>query len=115
VGSKPALSKLQKHPAAAALRAGYLAVASGAVETALVLGVEKMTDSIAGERVRGRNMSLDADFEAAIGTSLTAQAGLLMRRYMYEYGLELDAFEGFSINAHANGSRNPTGHVPQPD
>lgn len=91
----------------AALRTAYLAVASGAVKTALVLGVEKMTDSIAGDRIRGRNMSLDADFEAAVGTSLTAQAGLLMRRYMHEYGLELDAFEGFSINAHANGSRSP--------
>ncbi len=30
----------------AALRTGYLAVASGAVETALVLGVEKSTDTV---------------------------------------------------------------------
>jgi acetyl-CoA C-acetyltransferase len=28
-----------------------------------------------------------------------------MRRYMHEYNLTLDAFEGFSINAHANGGR----------
>ncbi len=30
-----------------------------------------------------------------------------MRRYMYEYGITLDAFEGFSINAHNNGKKNP--------
>jgi acetyl-CoA C-acetyltransferase len=92
---------------AAALRAGYLAVASGAVDTVLVVGAEKMTDSIAAARVAARNVSLDADFEAAQGATLTALAALLMRRYMYEYGLELDAFEGFSINAHANGARSP--------
>lgn len=90
---------------AAALRAGCLAVASGAVETALVVGVEKMTDSIAAARITARSVSLDADFEAAHGATLTALAALLMRRYMHEYGLELDAFEGFSINAHANGLR----------
>ncbi len=89
----------------AALRTAYLAVASGAVETALVVGVEKMTDSIAGAGVAARSTSLDADFEAAQGATLPALAALLMRRYMFEYGLELDAFEGFSINAHANGAK----------
>ena len=89
----------------AALRTAYLAVASGAVQTALVVGVEKMTDSIAGAGVAARSTSLDADFEAAQGATLTALAALLMRRYMFEYGLELDAFEGFSINAHANGAK----------
>ncbi|MBC7870939.1 MAG: thiolase domain-containing protein [Chitinophagaceae bacterium] len=91
---------------AAALRTAYLAVASGAVETALVVGVEKSTDAIGAARVEGRNISLDADFESIHGATLPALAGLLMRRYMYEYGLELSAFEGFSVNAHANGKLN---------
>jgi acetyl-CoA C-acetyltransferase len=34
-------------------------------------------------------------------------AALLMRRYMHEYALDLSHFEGFSINAHANGNKNP--------
>ncbi len=92
---------------AAALRTGFLAVASGAVETALVLGVEKSTDTVGSARIQARSTSLDADFEAAQGATQPALAALLMRRYMHEYGLELSAFEGFSINAHANGSRNP--------
>lgn len=91
----------------AALRAAYLAVAAGAVETALVVGVEKMTDSIASAGVKAQTASLDADYEAALGATLPALAALLMRRYMYEYQLEIDVFEGFSINAHANGSRSP--------
>jgi acetyl-CoA C-acetyltransferase len=91
---------------AAALRTAYLAVSSGEVQTALVVGVEKSTDMIAGARVLGRNVSLDADYEAAHGTTLTALAAMLMRRYMYEHQLDLSAFEGFTVNAHSNGARN---------
>lgn len=90
----------------AALRAGYLAIASGQVDVALVVGVEKSTDSIAATRVRARNVALDADYEAAHGLTQTAQAALVMRRYMHEFGLDLSAFEGFSINAHANAKGN---------
>ena len=91
----------------AALRTGYLAVASGAVDVALVVGVEKLTDSIAEDRVRARNIDLDADFEAIHGATQTAIAGMLMQRYLHEYDLNVTDFEGFSVNAHANGSRNP--------
>jgi acetyl-CoA C-acetyltransferase len=91
----------------AALRAGYLAVASGQIETALVLGVEKSTDTIGGARLDARSVSLDADYEAVHGATLPALAALVMRRYMHEYGVDLAAFEGFSINAHANGRNNP--------
>lgn len=90
----------------AALRSAHLAVQSGEVRTALVVGVEKATDIVGSDRVRALNISLDADNEAIHGATLPAMAALLMRRYMYEYQLSLDAFEGFSINAHANGRRN---------
>ncbi len=91
----------------AALRAGLMAVGSGLVDTVLVVGAEKMTDAVASSRVRHRGTSLDADFEAVHGATLAALAGLLMRRYMHEYGVEIGVFEGFSVNAHANGSQNP--------
>ncbi|MCY3781776.1 MAG: hypothetical protein OXG78_15790 [Chloroflexi bacterium] len=91
----------------AALRTGCLAVASGAVSTALVIGVEKTTDMMGPARLTARGVSLDADFESVNGATLTAMAGLLMRRYVVEYGVELADFEGFSVNAHRNGARNP--------
>ena len=90
----------------AALRTAYLAVASGAVETALVVGVEKSADTVGAARVEARDVSLDADYEAIHGATLPALAGLVMRRYMYEHGVDVSAFEGFSINAHANGRLN---------
>ncbi|MCU0511283.1 MAG: thiolase domain-containing protein [Anaerolineae bacterium] len=90
----------------AALRMAHLAVSSGQVEHALVIGAEKVTDIVGSDRVKARNISLDADYEAMHGATLTALAALLMRRYMHEYGVDLNAFEGFSINAHANGQKN---------
>ena len=90
-----------------ALRTAYMAVASGVVETALVVGVEKSSDAIASAGVRGRTVSLDGDFEASQGATLSALAAMVMRRYMHEYDLEPTVFEGFSVNAHANAQTNP--------
>jgi acetyl-CoA C-acetyltransferase len=90
----------------AAFRTAYLAVASGLVQTAVVVGVEKSADAVGAARTEARSVSLDADFEAIHGATLPALAGLMMRRYMHEYGVDISAFEGFSINAHTNGKRN---------
>jgi acetyl-CoA C-acetyltransferase len=90
-----------------ALRTAYLAVASGAVDAALVLGVEKVTDTVGREQVGAFTRLLDADYEAVHGATPAALAALLMRMYMDAHGVALDQFEGFSINAHANAKRNP--------
>ena len=37
-----------------------------------------------------------------------------MQRYMYEYDVPLDAFAGFSINAHRNGANNPNAMFQEP-
>jgi acetyl-CoA C-acetyltransferase len=87
-----------------ALRSGYLAIRSGVVKSALVLGVEKATDIVGNARTSARSISLDADYETPNGATLTTMAALLMRRYMHEYNLQLSDFEGFSVNAHRNGS-----------
>jgi acetyl-CoA C-acetyltransferase len=92
---------------AAALRQGYLAVSSGLVDTALVLGVEKMTDKIGAGVSAALASAHDADYEAAQGVTPVAVAALLMRRYMHEHGAGLPDFAGFSVNAHANAGANP--------
>jgi acetyl-CoA C-acetyltransferase len=89
-----------------ALRQAWLAVASGAHEVAVVLGAEKVTDQLDAALESALALALDSDHEATQGVTLTAQWALLMRRYMYEFGYEADAFAPFPINAHANGSQN---------
>lgn len=91
----------------AALRQGYLAVKSGLVDTALVLGVEKFTDQVGAGVDEALATASDSDFEAVQGMTPTAQAALIMKRYMHEFDVPADGFAGFAITAHANGAGNP--------
>ncbi len=90
----------------AALRQGYLAVASGAVDVALVLGVEKMSEQTVFNVEAAAATGLDVDYEAEHGLTLTAQAALLMQRYLHEFSPTAGAFAGFPVTAHANGAGN---------
>jgi len=91
----------------AALRQGYLAVASGMVDVALVVGVEKFTDRVGSGVDAALATTSDSDFEAVHGMTPTSQAALLMKRYMHEYDVPKDGFTGFAVTAHANGVANP--------
>ena len=90
-----------------AARQAYLAVASGAVEVALVLGVEKVTDKDSGQVEAALATASDADYEAIQGVTAGAQAALLMRRYFHEHRAPQDALAGFSLVAHQNAVSNP--------
>jgi len=91
----------------AALRQGYMAVASGLVDVALVVGIEKYTDLIGAEVEAALATTTDSDFEAIQGLTPTAQAALLMRRYLHEFDVPADGLAGFVLTAHANGAGNP--------
>jgi acetyl-CoA C-acetyltransferase len=90
----------------AALRQGYLAVASGMVDVALVVGVEKFTDKIGSDVEEASATENDADFESIHGMTITAQAALLMKRYMHENDIPENGFANFALTAHANGVAN---------
>lgn len=93
--------------AAMALRVGTMAVASGMVDAAMVLGVEKLSEQVPAEVEAALAMGSDADYEAEQGVTLTAQAAMLAQRYMYEYKVPEGALGGFPLTAHANGAHNP--------
>lgn len=99
---------------AAAFRAALIAVASGAIDTAVAMGVEKMTDSPSSEITAELATAADADWEAVHGVSFVALNALIMRRYLYEYHWKHSDFAPFSINAHANGAHNPFARFQEP-
>jgi|Deesub1362A_J573_1020465.scaffolds.fasta_scaffold07553_2 acetyl-CoA C-acetyltransferase len=86
----------------AAFRQALLALRSGGLSVALVLGVEKVTDRPAAEVEAALASATDADYEAVQGVTPAAQAALLMRRYLHENQAPADALAGFSLVAHAN-------------
>ena len=92
---------------AAALRLGYLAIASGMSNVVLVVGVEKVTDAVSGELDPALTQMLDGDYEAMPGLTPTGQAALVMRRYVHDHNVPAGAFAGFSLNAHSNAVHNP--------
>ncbi len=92
---------------AAAFRSALMAVAAGDVESALVVGVEKMTDKPGREVTSALATAADADYEVEQGISFVGLNALIMRRYMHEFGWKHADFAPFSINAHENAMHNP--------
>lgn len=89
---------------AAALRVGHLAVASGLVNTAVVVGVEKMSDQ---SPVLALAKALDARYEVLEGATMLSQNAQIMQLYCDQYGVSPDRFAGFAVNAHRNARHNP--------
>ena len=92
---------------AAAFRMGYLAIASGYVDVAVVVGVEKVTDMVGPGLEAAASQVLDSDYEAMQGLTAVTQAALIMRRYLYENKISHDVFATFPLIAHANAVNNP--------
>ncbi|MGQ9502054.1 MAG: thiolase domain-containing protein [Anaerolineae bacterium] len=99
---------------AAAVRMGYLAVASGVHDLVICVGVEKMTDDVGGKLTAALAQAADAEYELAHGVTFVGLNALLMRRYMHEYGVCHEDFAGFAINAHANAVGNPNAMFRRP-
>ena len=94
---KPASFEAAGASGGVALRQAVLAVRSGLIDVALVVGVEKVTDRVgASVEAPPWPWPATADHEAVQGLTPTAQAGLLMRRYLHEYGAPDDALAGFA-------------------
>ncbi len=88
---------------AAALRMAYFAIASGEANVAVAVGVEKMSSDSATPVLA---KALDAEYETPVGATLIGQNARLMQMYMDKYGLGIDVFNNFSLNAHHNARHN---------
>jgi len=92
---------------AAAVRMGYIAVASGLVDFVIAMGVEKMTDAPGEVITAALALAADGDYETNQGLTFVSINALLMRRYMYEFDVRHEDFAGFTVNAHRNAMANP--------
>lgn len=97
---------------ASALRAGMIAIASGEIDSAMVVGVEKMTDAAPTDVTSALATAADSDWELEQGVSFVGLNALIMRRYMHEYGWQHKDFAPFSLNSHANAAHNPNARLP---
>ena len=93
----------------AAFRAGWMAVASGQSELALVAGGEKMTSASTKEATE-IIASLAHPWEKAQGVTMPSLAGLLARAYIARFGATREALAAIAVKNHSNGALNPNAH-----
>lgn len=90
-----------------ALRAGYLAVASGMYDVVAVGGIEKMTEVSTEEAAIALGGAGDQETELFHGASFPAIYALMARAHMKEYGTTEEQLAMCSVQAHKNGMHNP--------
>jgi acetyl-CoA C-acetyltransferase len=88
----------------AALRWGYMAVASGMHETVIVAGVEQMTHREGALVTKGLATASDWEKEGSHGATFVSLNGTLMSMYKSKYGINHEAFGAFPTTAHNNAS-----------
>ncbi|OIO25285.1 acetyl-CoA acetyltransferase [Candidatus Micrarchaeota archaeon CG1_02_55_22] len=90
-----------------ALRAGYMAVASGMYDVVAVGGVEKMTEVSTEEAAIALGGAGDQEWELFNGATFPALYALMAQRHMLEYGTTEEQLASASVKNHANGVHNP--------
>lgn len=89
----------------AALRWGYMAIASGLHDTVVVAGVEAMTHTDTPTTTAGLATASHWATEGGKGETFVSLNAALMRKYMDEYNIPHRAFAPFATTAHDNAGR----------
>ena len=89
-----------------AFRSAYYAVASGDVDAALVVGVEKMTDVHGSGALTTLAAAGDQEWEASIGLTFAGLYALMARKHMHDYGTTKEQLAAVSVMNHKNGLKN---------
>lgn len=93
--------------AAGAFHMAYLAITSGYIDSALVVGVEKVTDAIGSKVEAAISEITDYDYEGISGVTPTGLAAILMQRYLSETHAPHNSFAGFTVASRKNAVHNP--------
>ena len=89
-----------------AFRNACFAVASGKIDIALAVGVEKMSDVKADDTTGILISAGDHEWEASIGLTFPGLYALMARAYMKNYGLSRDELSFVPVASHENGLNN---------
>ncbi len=85
-----------------AFNVGYNLVRSGAIDSALVVGVEKMRDLEPDEVSQALAMAESAEYTQFVGATFAALNGLLARYYMEQMDVSRDELSAIPVIDHAN-------------
>ncbi|MBI4174074.1 MAG: thiolase domain-containing protein, partial [Candidatus Aenigmarchaeota archaeon] len=89
-----------------AFRDAYFSVASGDVDVALVVGVEKMTDVHGSGALTTLAAAGDQEWEASIGLTFAGLYALMARKHMHDFGTTSEQMASVAVTNHRNGLKN---------
>lgn len=89
-----------------AFRDAYFAIASGDIDIALVVGVEKMTDVHGSGALTTLAAAGDQEWEASIGLTFAGLYALMARKHMHDFGTTSEQMAAVSVTNHKNGLKN---------
>lgn len=92
---------------AAAIRLGFMAIASGCHKAVLVCGVEKMTHCSREHTTQALATAADWETESSRGETFLSLNANIMNHYLNSNNVSRDQFSWFAINAHRNATTNP--------
>lgn len=103
-----AATRIESGPSsgASAVEAGFHAIAAGQAESALVLGVEKMS-TLPTPRASALLSKMIHPSERRYGLTMPALAALTTRRWMHETRLTREQLALAPVKAHRHGAKNP--------
>jgi len=85
----------------------HKAVASGDVDLALALGVEKLFCDDTGKSLKALSTSSDIDIEGRMGVLFAGIYSMRVRAHMERYGITKEQFAKVSVKNHEHGALNP--------
>ena len=91
----------------AAVRMGYIAIASGLRDIVLVAGVEKMTDFPTSDVTEALALASDDLFEASEGLTFPGVFALMAKAHMDKYGTTEEQMAAVAVKNHHNALFNP--------
>ena len=95
-----------------ALRQGYIDVASGMSDIAVIGGVEKMTDLNSGSVTKVLATASDTDSEAVFGATFPGLYAMIARRHMHKYKTTEEQMAHVAVKNHTHGIKNPNAQFP---
>lgn len=114
---EPAMAEVVENGPASglsAIKVGYMAIASGMVDCALVVGGEIMRGVTGWEATDVVASMLHPRAEYDYGLTLPSFGGMFTRLYMEKYGLTERELAMVAVKDHRNGALNPFAHVKVP-
>jgi acetyl-CoA C-acetyltransferase len=96
----------------AALRMGFIEVASGMSDIVLVSGIEKMTDVNGNEATYALGTAADQEYEGYHGITFPGLYALMARAHMEKYGTTREQLAMVAVKNHHNGAMNPYAQYP---